>query len=76
MLAVSSILIFLRREINCRDSAAFTMQMLASLIPERYVTVIAIIILPIAVPSWLPFHYRAGWPEEAIFRVRIATARS
>jgi len=52
------------------------MQMLASLIPERHVTVIAIMILPIAVPPQLPFHYRAGWPEEAIFRVRIATART
>jgi len=76
VLAVPSTLIFLHGEINCRDSAAFTMQMFASLIPERHVTVIAIMILPIAVPPQLPFHYRAGWPEEAIFRVRIATARS
>lgn len=30
----------------------------------------------IAIPPRLPFHYRAGWPEEAIFRVRIAAARS
>lgn len=76
VLAMSSTLIFLHREINCRDSATFTMQMLTSLIPERYVTVIAIMILPIAVPSRLPFHYHAGWPEEAIFRVRIAASRS
>lgn len=52
------------------------MQMLTSLIPKRHVTIIAIMILPIAIPPRLPFHYRAGWPEEAIFRVRIAAARS
>lgn len=62
-------------EINCRDSTEFTMQMFASLIPKRYLTVIVILILPITIPPRLPFHYRAGWPEEAIFRVRIA-ARS
>lgn len=65
----------LHGEINCRNSTEFTMQMLASLIPKRYLTVIAIMILPIAIPPQLPFHYCVGWPEEAIFRVRIA-ARS
>lgn len=55
----------------------FIMQKLISRIPACHVTVTVIMILSIVIPPRLPyFHYRAGWPEEAIFRVRIAAARS
>lgn len=39
-------------------------------------TVSAIMILSVVIPPRLPFHYRAGWPEEVIFRMRIVAARS
>lgn len=48
------------------------MQMLTSRMPVRHVTVTVIMILSIVILPRLPFHYRTGWPEEAIFRVRIA----